>query len=136
MFTKAFFLLFVSLAILSSPFRLAAQTVRSEREVDEIKQDVSRLYRDSSRKIAVRLINGATIMGYINQLDVDTFTMADAKTNKDVVIRYADVAKINQTGLSQTQKTVLVAAGIGALVTIGIIFRPKAKGGLRCLLCH
>lgn len=136
MFTKAFFLLFVSLAILSSPFRLAAQTVRSEREVDEIKQDVSRLYRDSSRKIAVRLINGATIMGYINELDVDTFTMADAKTNKDVVIRYADVAKINQTGLSQTQKTVLVAAGIGALVTIGIIFRPKAKGGLRCLLCH
>jgi hypothetical protein len=136
MFTKAFFLLFVSLAILSSPFRLAAQTVRSEREVDEIKQDVSRLYRDLSRKIAVRLINGATIMGYINELDVDTFTMADAKTNKDIVIRYADVAKINQTGLSQTQKTVLVAAGIGALVTIGIIFRPKAKGGLRCLLCH
>ena len=104
--------------------------------MDEIKQDVSRLSRNSSRTIAVRLMNGRSIMGYINELDVETFTMADAKSNRDVVIRYADVAKVSQTGLSQTQKTVLVAAGIGALVTIGIIFRPKAKGGLRCLLCH
>ena len=128
--------LFVSLAILSLPLGVAAQATRSEREIDEIKLDVSRLYRDSSRKIAVRLMNGRSIMGYIKALDVDDFTMVDAKTNKDFVIRYADVAKIDQTGLSKTQKTVLVAAGIGALVTIGIIFRPKAKGGLRCLLCH
>ena len=135
MFKLTCFSLLVSLAILSSPFRLAAQTTRSEREVDEIKQDVSRLYRNSSKKIAVRLMNGASIMGYINELDIETFTMVDAKTNRDVVIRYADVSKVNKTGLSQAQKTALVAAGIGALVTIGIIFRPKAKGGLRCLFC-
>lgn len=130
--------LFISLAILSSPFRLAAQTTRSEREVDEIKQDVSRLYRNSSRKIAVRLINGATMMGYINELDAETFTMADAKTNRDVVIRYADVARVSRTGLSKNQKTALLIGAGAALVAVVAVFgRKKHSGGFNppCLLC-
>ena len=128
------FLILSSVFIAASAPHIAAQTA-GDRESDAIKRDLSELYGAPSRKIAVHLKNGARLMGYINAMDVETFTLVDAKRGNKMEIRYADVSRVNKTGISKTQKTVLVAAGIGTLIAVGIIFRPKPKGGLRCLLC-
>ena len=129
------FIIIVSAVIAVSALHGTAQTA-SDRESDAIKRDLSELYGAPSRKIAVHLKNGVKLMGYINAMDVDAFTLVDAKRGNKVEVRYADVSRVNKTGISKTQKTVLVAAGIGALITVGIVLRPKPKGGLRCLLCN
>lgn len=107
----------------------------SEQEVDAIKQDVSRLYLDTSKKVSVRLRSGARLMGYINAVGGDTFTLR-TRPNTDTEVRYADVLRVSRTGLSKGQKWALAGAAVGAVVVAGIVFRPKGKGGLRCLLCN
>jgi hypothetical protein len=129
------FLIIVSAVIAVFALHGTAQTA-SDRESDAVKRDLSELYGAPSRKIAVHLKNGVKVMGYINAMDVDTFTLVDAKRGNKMEIRYADVSRVNKTGISKTQKTLLVAAGIGALIAVGIVLRPKPKGGLRCLLCN
>jgi hypothetical protein len=128
------FLVIFSVLIVASALHIAAQPA-GDRESDAIKRDLSELYGAPSRKIAVHMKNGAKLMGYINAMDADTFTLVDAKRGNKMEIRYADVSRVNKTGISKTQKTVLVAAGIGTLIAVGIVFRPKPKGGLRCLFC-
>jgi hypothetical protein len=129
------FLIIVSAVIAVFALHGSAQTA-SDRESDAVKRDLSELYGAPSRKIAVHLKNGAKLMGYINAMDVETFTLVDGKWGSKTEIRYADVSRVNKTGISKTQKTVMVAAGIGALITVGIVLRPKPKGGLRCLFCN
>ena len=111
--------------------------VAGEIEADTIKQDVSRLYSATSKKISVRLRSGARIMGYIEAVGSDTFTLRDNGSRRE--IRYADVASVSRTGLSKNQKTALLIGAGAAVVVVVAVFgrRKKDDGGFRhpCLLC-
>ena len=107
----------------------------SEREIDEIKLDVSRLYSTTSRKVSVRLRSGAKQMGYIDSVGADTFTLRNDGNKWN--IRYKDVASISRKGLSNNQKTALLIGAAAAVVVVAVVFRKKDDGGFRhpCLLC-
>ena len=107
----------------------------SEREIDEIKLDVSRLYSTTSRKVSVRLRSGAKQMGYIDSVGADTFTLRNDGNKWN--IRYKDVASISRKGLSNNQKTALLIGAAAAVVVVAVVFRKKDEGGFRnpCLLC-
>jgi hypothetical protein len=107
----------------------------SEREIDEIKLDVSRLYSTTSKKVSVRLRSGAKQMGYIDSVGADTFGLRNDGNKWN--IRYEDVASISRKGLSKNQKTALVIGALAAVVVVSIVFRKKDEGGFRhpCLLC-
>jgi hypothetical protein len=110
--------------------------VASELEADAIKQDVSRLYSTTSNKISVKLRSGVKIMGYIDAVGSDTFTLRDNGSRR--TIRYADVASVSRTGLSKNQKTaLLICAGAAVVVVVAVFGRKKRSGGFNppCLLC-
>ena len=109
--------------------------VAGEREVDAIRQDVSRLYSSTNNKVSVKLRSGTKMKGRIRQVGSDAFTLRTAP-NSDTEVRYADVASISRTGLSNGQKWAIVGGTVAAAVVAGIVFRSKAKGGLRCLFCN
>ena len=109
--------------------------VAGEREADAIRQDVSRLHSSTNSKVAVKLRSGTKIKGHIRQVGSDAFTLRTAP-NSDTEVRYADVASISRTGLSSGQKWAIVGGAVGAAVVAGVVFRSKAKGGLRCLFCN
>ena len=114
----------------------ARAQVASAIEVDAIKQDVSRLYSRTSKKISVKMRSGARLMGYIDAVGSDTFTLRN--NGNQIDIRYADVASVSQTGLSKNQKTALLIGAGAAVVAVVIVFgRKKDDGGFRnpCLLC-
>lgn len=114
---------------------LSAQVV-SERETDAIKQDVSRLYSKTSKKVSVRMRSGVKIMGYIDTVGADTFTLRTNGNRTD--IRYSDVASVSRTGLSKNQKTALLIGAGAAVVVVAVVFgRKKHPGGFNppCLLC-
>ncbi len=125
-------LLLLSLVIATS----ASHSIAQKREdPDRIKNDISRLYAGNSVKIAVHMKNGAKRKGYINDMESEIFILADSKSGQKISIHYADVSKVMKSGLSQGQKTALIVGTVGALVTLSVIFRPKPRGGLRCLFC-
>jgi hypothetical protein len=128
------FLVSVLIVLASCLGPVRAQTT-SEREIDAIKQDVSRLYSATDKKIAVKMRSGTRLKGYIRAVGSDTFTLR-TRPNSDTEVRYADVARVSRTGLSKGQKIAIFGGIMGAAVVAGIVFRPKGRGGLRCLLCN
>ena len=127
-----------SIASVFIVFSLFLTTVRaqvSEREIDEIKLDVSRLYSTTSKKVSVRLRSGAKQMGYIDSVGADTFTLRSDRNRWD--IRYEDVASVSRKGLSNNQKTALLIGAAATVVVVAVVFRKKDDGGFRhpCLLC-
>lgn len=130
--------LLISLLVASSAFQVAAQTA-GEREIDEIRQDVSRLYGPPAKKVSVRLRSGASVKGFVDSVGSETFIVANDDNGRTVEIRYADVAKISSAGkgLSKNQKTaLLVGATVGTLVVLGIVFKKKRDPwyGSRCAI--
>lgn len=114
----------------------ARAQVVSERETDAIKQDVSRLYSRTSKKISVEMRSGAKVMGYIDAVGSDTFTLRN--DGRRTEIRYADVARVSRTGLSKNQKTaLLIGAGVAVVAVVAVFGRKKHPGGFNppCLLC-
>lgn len=115
---------------------LARAQVVSEREADAIKQDVSRLYSSTAKKVSVKLRNGTRLKGYIAAVESDAFTLR-AEGNR-TEIRYADVTSVSRTGLSSNQKTaLLIGAGAAVVVVVAVFGRKKHSGGFNppCLLC-
>lgn len=131
---KTFFITASLLVIMGLCFGPVRSQV-SELEADAIKQDVSRLYSTTSKKVAVKMRSGAKLMGYIDAVGSDTFTLRDNGSRRN--IRYSDVASIKRTGLSKNQKTALIIGAGAAVVVAAIVFRKKDEGGFRhpCLLC-
>ena len=125
---------FASVFVIFGLFVTSVRAQVSEREIDEIKLDVSRLY-STSKKVSVRLRSGAKQMGYIDTVGADTFTLRNRNNRWD--IRYEDVASVSRKGLSNNQKTALVIGAAAAVVVVAIVFRRKDQGGFRhpCLLC-
>ena len=127
----------ISFLIASSAAHTFAQQSDS-REVDEIKNDISRLYANSGRQVVVHMKNGTKEKGYINAMESETFTLESTNSGRKISIRYADVSKVTEkkNGLSKGQKTALGVAAVGAIIAVVVIFQPKrSSGGLRCLFC-
>ncbi|MDI1241942.1 MAG: hypothetical protein PSX80_08490 [bacterium] len=125
--------LVVIVGLCISPAR--AQVV-SDIETDAIKQDVSRLYSTTSKKVLVRLKNGSKDKGYIAAVGSDTFTLRNGITRME--IRYSNVASVTRTGLSKNQETaLLIGAGVAVVAIVAVFGRKKRSGGFNppCLLC-
>ncbi len=135
MLKKFIFSSFISFLFASSAHHVLAQK-SGGREVDAIKNDISRIYAGTSKQIAVHMKTGAKLKGYVADMESETFILVQPKTGTKTNIRYADVSKVNKTGLSQGQKTALIVGTVGALIAVSVIFRPKPKGGIRCLFCN
>lgn len=130
-------LLMISLIVAPYPWTAAAQT-SGDAEVEKIKDEVSRHARLPIKTIAVRLKNGAKLKGRPTEVEDETFVLVERKTGKATLIKYADVAKVNKTGLglSKTQKTVLLIGGVTTVIVLGAVFGPKGKPcDLRRLFC-
>ena len=130
-----------SIAVISVLIGLCLAPVRAqtpgEREIDAIRQDVSRLY-SADRKVSVKMRSGVKIVGYIDKVGHDTFTLRPLNGNK-TELRYEQVESISQkSGLTKNQKTALVIGAAAAVVVVAAVFgRKKRRGGFNppCLLC-
>lgn len=129
-----------SIAVISVLIGLCLAPVRAqtagEREIDAIRQDVSRLY-SADRKVSVKTRSGVKIVGYIDQVGLDTFTLRTSTSKTE--LRYEQVASVSQkSGLTKNQKTALVIGAVAAVVVVAAVFgRKKRSGGFNppCLLC-
>ena len=129
-----------SIAVISVLIGLCIAPVRAqtagEREIDAIRQDVSRLY-SADRRVSVKTRSGVKIVGYIDQVGLDTFTLRTSTSKTE--LRYEQVESISQkSGLTKNQKTALWIGVAATVVVVAAVFgRKKRRGGFNppCLLC-
>lgn len=115
------FTLICLLLITANSAVISAQT-RSEKDdtsVAKIKEAVAKISTGKNKRITVKKKDGAKLKGNVGQMDEDSFTMTDSKTNQSVEIAYSDVSKV--TGRSANGNKIALIVGISAAAAGGII---------------
>jgi hypothetical protein len=80
-------------------------------------------------RVRAKLVNGTEVKGYISKIEEASFTVSDKMTGQTTTIPYADVQKIQGSGLSKAAKITLVAVGGGVLAAVLFGY---CVGGQRC----
>ena len=95
--------------ILAAPSNEAAKSEKAKHEVE--KRGVGQ-----GSRAKVKLRDGSEVKGYISKISDTSFEITD-KAGNPVNIRYSDVAKVKNPGLSRTAK-IAIGAGVGAVVVL------------------
>jgi len=101
------------------------QAAQSAPAVEEAKSKIARAGLGEKARVTVKLKDGTKIKGYVSQARDDDFIVRDRQTNEPTIIRYRDVAKIENNRGHSTAKAVAigVGAGVGAVfLVLGILF--------------
>lgn len=109
------------MAALLMPAMVLAQ-IGSLSDAERIKAAASTYHASGTTKVSVELKSGRSYKGRITSVEDDHFILLDPDFNRQVPIRYDDVAKLRKKGLSKVAKTAIwvgVGAGIGALIVFG-----------------
>jgi len=100
-------------------------TTQDATSTEQVKGKVARAGLGEKARVTVRLKDSTKIKGYISQAREDDFIVRDRKTDEPAIIRYGDVAKIENNRGHSTAKAVAigVGAGVGAVfLVLGILF--------------
>jgi hypothetical protein len=96
---------------------------------EKVKAKVARRGVGEKARVTVRLQNGTTVKGYVQQAGENDFVVKDKKTGASNTIAYADVADVKSGG--GTSKWVWVGLGVGAAVVVGAVLVGKNWCGPR-----
>jgi glucokinase len=100
-----------------------AKEVKPE-HVEKIKRKVFARGTGTKARVGVKLNDGTKLKGYVSEATAADFTVVrtDAQSGATVKINYQDVRelKAHGKGMSTTSK-VLIGAGIGVGVTVGVL---------------
>jgi len=94
---------------LAAPWNEATKSETAKHEVE--KRGIG-----PGSRAKVKLRDGSEVKGYISRISDTTFEITD-KAGNPVNIRYSEVAKVKNPGLSRTAKIAIVA-GVGAAVVV------------------
>ncbi len=99
------------------PVLAQTQDAKNAKLTQKIKTKITKFGTGEKAKVKVELRNQIKIKGYISAIDDDSFTVTDKKTGTTSKIDYAQVKKVNGSGLSTTAK-IAIAIGIAVPATI------------------
>ena len=78
---------------------------------EKAKQEVEKRGVGQRSRAKIKLRDGSEVKGYISKISDTSFEITD-KAGNPVNIRYSDVAKVKNPGLSRTAK-IAIGAGVG-----------------------
>ena len=122
---KTYLSIFVAgLLLLGPAAQLAAANQKDKPSVtaEEVKAKVSKLGLGEKARATIILKNGTKTKGYVARTGDDDFVIRDRKTDNATTIRYADVARVESNRGHSTAKHLAIGLGIGAAVTVGVLF--------------
>ena len=121
MFRKILSLLVVMLLMnsLSGASVFAAQQ-SDDAEVEKVRIKVAKQGLGDKARVTVRMKDGTKVKGFVSQAGANDFTVRDRKTGEPTLIRYSDVAKLENNRGHSTLRNVLigVAVGVGAFLAL------------------
>ena len=102
-----------------APARTQSGAEKQGEELSKIRANVAKRGVGPKAKVKVVLLDGTKLQGYISEAQAETFTVTDAKTGGNVVVKYGQVKQVKGDGLSRGAK---IALGLGiAIVAFTVI---------------
>jgi hypothetical protein len=105
---------------LSGAVAFAAQQ-RDDAEVEKVRIKVAKQGLGDKARVTVRMKDGTKVKGFISQAGTDEFTVRDRKTGQPTLIRYNDVAKVENNRGHSTLRNILIGVGIGVGAFLALI---------------
>ena len=88
---------------------------KKAQNAEKVKQGVAKIGTGESARIEVKLSDNRKIKGYIKQIDNDSFTVFNSKTEVEESIPYPQVKQVKGNNLSTGAK---IAIGLGILAAV------------------
>lgn len=99
----------------------AASTTEKESQfADKVKASIVKLGTGPEAHVELKLRDGTKLKGYIAEIGVDHFVVADAKTGATTAVQYPQVKKVKGNNLSTGVQIAIVV--VVALAVITLIF--------------
>ena len=111
---KRFTLLLVAVIVFNVTLTQVAQAQEAS-QTARVKTEVQKRGIGEKSRVKVRLRNKAEVKGYISKVEDASFDVTDKSTGRATTIPYADVEKVQGSGLSKGAKIGII---VGATVVI------------------
>ena len=121
---KHFTLLLVAVLMFNSVAVVQA-TQAQEASQSKVKAEVQRRGIGEKSRVKVRLRNKTQVKGFISKIEDASFDVTDKNTGRATTIPYADVEKVQGSGLSKGAKIGIIA-GV-AVVTFVVVIAVALK---------
>ena len=112
---KRFTLLLVAVIVFNSVTLTQVAQAQEASQTARVKTEVQKRGIGEKSRVKVRLRNKAEVKGYISKVDDASFDVTDKSTGRATTIPYADVEKVQGSGLSKGAKIGII---VGATVVI------------------
>ncbi len=112
---KHFTFLLVAVFVFNSVAVAQATQTQEASQAAKVKAEVQKRGVGEKSRVKVRLRNKAEVKGYISKIEDASFDVTDKNTGRATTIPYADVGKVQGSGLSKGAKIGII---VGAAVVI------------------
>ena len=133
MFKKTFAMMLAAMVLVTAfGFqRVRANGVEDQQATEKIRAKVQKMGVGGNARVEVKLRNGRILKGYIEDSDLNTFTVFDKQTGSTEQVSYADTTSVKKAsgGLSMKTWIILGAAAAGAIATWVIVKPALCDGG-------
>ena len=94
----------------------------------KIKAKVQKRGIGEKSRVRAKLVNGAEVKGYISKIEDATFDVTDKNTGQATTIPYADVEKLQGSGLSKGAKIGIIV-GVAVVIVVVVIAAGLKSAG-------
>jgi hypothetical protein len=116
---KHFILLLVAVLVFNSVAVTQATQTQGASQAARVKTEVQKRGIGEKSRVKVMLRNKAEVKGYISKIEDASFDVTNKKTGRATTIPYAEVEKVQGSGLSKGAKIGIIAGA--AIVTVAVV---------------
>jgi hypothetical protein len=109
----------VAVALIAAMFSLAAGASPKQVNPETIHRKI--LERGTGKWVCVDMKNGTAVLGRIAAIHEQSFDMQLDNYPDVTTIAYADVERIRRVGLGRKGTVIMIGAGVGGAIAIGLI---------------
>ena len=117
---KHFTLLLVAVLMFNSVAVAQATQAQDASHAAKVKAEVQKRGAGEKSRVKVRLRNKEEVKGYISKIEDASFDVTDKKTGRATTIPYAEVEKVQGSGLSKGAKIGIIAGAAVVIVAVVI----------------
>jgi hypothetical protein len=117
------------LAPAAQTFAAGQKAGKQTTPIEKTKIQVAKLGVGERARATITTKDGAKIKGYVYRAGDDDFEMRDRKTNAPTMIRYVDVAKVDDTRGHSVARNVLIIVGIGTAIVLASVYFAIRRNG-------
>ena len=125
---KHFTLLLVAVVVFNSVAVTQVTQAQEASQTAKVKTEVQKRGISEKSRVTVRLRNKAEVKGYISRIEDASFEVTDKRAGRTTTIPYADVERVQGSGLSKGAKIGIIV-GVAVVIVAVVIAVGVCRAG-------